>query len=61
MEDGSSRVAVYIPTSPNPTSGYVVMLDESIIQPVNVTPEQALTWVVSGGAVTPGGVNDKPT
>ena len=58
MEDGSNRVAVYIPTSPIPTSGYVVMLDESVIQPVNVSPEQALTWVVSGGAVTPGGAKD---
>jgi len=59
MKDGSNRVAVYIPTSPIPTSGYVVMFDESIIQPIDVTPEQALTWVVSGGAVTPGGVPDE--
>ena len=54
MENGSSCVVVYIPTSSIPTSGYVVMLDESVIQTVNVTPEQALTWVVSGGAIIPG-------
>ena len=53
--DGSNRVAVYIPTSPIPTTGYVAMFDESVIQPIDVTPEQALTWVVSGGVVTPGG------
>ncbi len=51
---GENLVAVYIPTSPNPTSGYVVMVPSDRIRPVNATPEQALTWAVSGGVVTPG-------
>lgn len=46
-------IAVYVPTSPNPTSGYVVMLDASLVQPVALNADQALTWVVSGGVVTP--------
>jgi uncharacterized membrane protein len=46
-------VAVYIPTAPNPTSGYVVMVDESKVRPVQVTPEEALTWAISGGVVAP--------
>jgi len=50
-------IAVYIPTSPNPTSGYVIMLDESKIRPMNVTPEEALTWAISGGVVAPLGRN----
>ncbi len=53
MENGENMVAVYIPTSPNPTSGYVVMLDQSKLRPLNVRPEQAFTWAVSGGVVTP--------
>lgn len=52
-KDGVRQVAVYIPTAPIPTSGYVVMMDESVVQPLDITPEQALTWVVSGGAATP--------
>jgi uncharacterized membrane protein len=52
-ENGSRLVAVFVPTSPIPTSGYVIMLDESKIEPLDVTPEQALTWVVSGGVATP--------
>jgi uncharacterized membrane protein len=51
--NGEKRVAVYVPSAPNPTTGYVIMLDESVIQPLNITPEQALTWVVSGGAAMP--------
>ena len=51
--DGPGLVTVFVPTSPLPTSGYVVMVEESNIWPLDLTPEQALTWVVSGGAVTP--------
>ena len=58
--DGGSRlVSVYVPTSPNPTSGYVIMLDESVVQPLNIPPEQALTWVVSGGVASPGAPGKK--
>ena len=46
-------VAVYVPTAPNPTSGYVVMLEESKVRPVDIGPEQAFTWAVSGGVVAP--------
>lgn len=52
---GENLVAVYIPTAPNPTSGYVVMLPSDRIRPVDMSPEQALTWAVSGGVVIPGG------
>ena len=48
-----AMIAVYIPTSPNPTSGYVIMLDEAKIKPMSVSPEEALTWAISGGVVAP--------
>jgi uncharacterized membrane protein len=46
-------IAVYVPTAPNPTSGYVVMLEESKVRPTQVGPEEALTWAISGGVVAP--------
>jgi uncharacterized membrane protein len=33
------------------------MLDEAKIRPMNVTPEEALTWAISGGVVAPLGRN----
>ncbi len=57
-EAGEGRVAVYIPTAPNPTSGYVVMVEADRVRPLDVTPEQAFTWVVSGGVITPAGTPD---
>jgi len=53
VADGSTLIAVYVPTSPNPTSGYVVMVEASKVRPVAVSANQALTWAVSGGVVVP--------
>lgn len=54
LDDGTPRVAVYIPTAPNPTSGYVVMLPREGVTRLAVGPDQALTWAVSGGVIVPG-------
>jgi uncharacterized membrane protein len=53
MEGGEAYITVYIPTSPNPTTGMVVMLEESQVTRLDITPEQALTWVVSSGVAVP--------
>jgi uncharacterized membrane protein len=50
---GESMVAVYVPTAPNPTSGYVVMIETTKVRPVDLSADQALTWAVSGGVVVP--------
>lgn len=50
---GEDMVAVYVPTSPNPTSGYVIMLEAAKVRPVDLNADQALTWAVSGGVVVP--------
>lgn len=55
MEGGERMAAVYIPTAPNPTSGYVVMIAEDRLKPVPFSADQALTWAVSAGVVIPGG------
>ncbi len=53
MPEGETMVAVYIPTAPNPTSGYVIMIDQSRVKLVDIRPEEAFTWAVSGGVVAP--------
>ena len=53
MEGGDGFLAVYIPTAPNPTSGYVVMVQASRVKPVHLSADQALTWAISGGVVVP--------
>jgi uncharacterized membrane protein len=53
VPEGQTMIAVYVPTSPNPTSGYVIMIEASRVRPVNLSADQALTWAVSGGVVVP--------
>lgn len=53
IPEGQTMIAVYVPTSPNPTSGYVVMIEASKVRPMNLSADQALTWAVSGGVVVP--------
>ncbi len=54
-ETGSGRelAAVYVPTTPNPTSGYleVVPVDQLVV--TDWTVDQAMTFIISGGAVSP--------
>lgn len=50
---GQGMIAVYVPTAPNPTSGYVIMIEASKVKPADLSADQALTWAISGGVVAP--------
>lgn len=49
-----SFINVFLPTTPNPTSGLFLMLPEEEAIPFDYTIEDALKLVISGGAVLPG-------
>jgi uncharacterized membrane protein len=51
-------VSVYVPTTPNPTGGYFVMLRRSDCIELKMSVDEALKYVVSMGVVSPG--NLKP-
>lgn len=46
-------VSVYVPTTPNPTSGYFLMLPKSDVVALSMSVDQALKYIVSMGVVTP--------
>ncbi len=46
-------VAVFVPTTPNPTSGYLIYLPPNELTLLNVTVEEAMKLIVSGGAYLP--------
>ncbi|MCD6460727.1 DUF502 domain-containing protein [bacterium] len=48
-----SVVNVFIPTTPNPTSGIFIMVSEKEVIPLQMTIEEGLKLVISGGAVVP--------
>jgi uncharacterized membrane protein len=44
---------VYIPTTPNPTSGYLCFVARSEVYPLSMSVEEGIKMVVSGGLVCP--------
>jgi len=44
---------VFIPTTPNPTSGYLIMVPEEDITYLDMSVEEGMKLIISGGAVTP--------
>ena len=49
--DGERLVVVYVPTMPNPTSGFALFFPESEVYECGMNVEDAVKFVVSGGAV----------
>jgi uncharacterized membrane protein len=47
-------VSVYVPTTPNPTGGYFVMVRRSACQELAMSVDEALTYIVSMGVIVPG-------
>lgn len=46
-------INLFVPTSPNPTSGYYIMLPREETIPVDLTIDEALKTIVSGGVIIP--------
>lgn len=47
------RVNVFMPTTPNPTSGFLLFIAREDIRVLSMTPEEGAKMIVSGGIVTP--------
>jgi uncharacterized membrane protein len=50
---GKELAAVYVPTTPNPTSGYLELVPIELVTPTDWTVDQAMSFIISGGAVSP--------
>ncbi len=57
---GRSVVSVYIPTAPNPLSGWVLFLPEDKVVPLDLTMDEGFSLVLSGGVVVPQRLQRKP-
>ncbi len=51
--DGERFVVVYVPTMPNPTSGFALFFREEEVSECGMSVEEAVKFVVSGGVVVP--------
>ncbi|OWY39826.1 hypothetical protein CEK28_07315 [Xenophilus sp. AP218F] len=51
--DGEELVSVYVPTTPNPTSGYFIVVPRSDTRELDMSVDDALKYVISMGVVVP--------
>ena len=56
---GEDIVCCFVPTTPNPTSGYVIMLPRRDVQVLDMEVDEALKMVISLGVVVPTWKNDQ--
>ena len=52
-EDGIEYYHLFVPTTPNPTSGYLLFVKQSDVIEINMTVEEGLKIIISGGMLAP--------
>jgi uncharacterized membrane protein len=56
-DTGEEIAAVYVPTTPNPTSGYMELIPTNRLIMLDWTINEAMTFIMSGGAAAPPKLN----
>ena len=46
-------INVFVPTTPNPTSGFYLLMPANEVSPIEMSMEEALKLITSGGLITP--------
>lgn len=49
----TEMINVFIPTTPNPTSGFLIFVPKSDVIPLEMSVEDGIKFVISGGIVSP--------
>jgi uncharacterized membrane protein len=50
---GEQYAAVYVPTTPNPTSGFLQLVPVADVHPSDMSIDEAMSFIISGGAINP--------
>ena len=50
---GEEHVSLYVPTTPNPTSGFFLIAARADIRPLAMSVDEALKYIISMGVVGP--------
>ncbi len=53
------HVSIYVPTTPNPTGGYFVMLPRTDVIELEMSVDTALRYIISMGVVMPNGESER--
>ncbi len=54
------HLSLYVPTTPNPTSGFFLIVPKADVKPLQMTVDEALKYIISMGTVAPQPHPDSP-
>lgn len=57
--DGTEHVSVFVPTTPNPTSGFFLLVPRDELVVLDLSVDEGVKLIVSGGMVTPGDLGSR--
>ena len=57
-ETSTDFLSVFVPTTPNPTGGYFVLVRRTDCMELQMSVDEALTYIVSMGVIVPGAAKD---
>ncbi len=58
---GKKYYNVFIPTTPNPTTGYYIIVSADDISHIDLTRQEAMALIISGGIIKPERFKEQPT
>jgi uncharacterized membrane protein len=58
--EGTLLFTVFVPTAPNPTSGFLIVLPRESIRYTDISVEDGIKMIVSGGLVSPASFAERP-
>ena len=61
IEGEDDKTAVFLPTTPNPTSGFLLFVPTKDVMELDMSVEDAAKLVISAGLVYPSGKSEQPT
>ena len=53
-------VTLYVPTTPNPTSGFMLLVPRADVRPLGMSVDEALKYIISMGVVAPPAASPRP-
>ena len=54
-----TMVNVFLPTTPNPTSGFLLFVPKKDIRPLKMSVDQGIKMIISAGIITPSDTGKK--
>lgn len=54
QKDGKKLLSIFIPTVPNPTTGFLIFVPEEEVRYLNITVEEGIKLIISAGVLKPG-------